>query len=295
MRTSRFTHAQLIVASAMMLLLGALAFVPAQAQERIYERALDVEPLDALLPPPTRLSNPALDAAFGIANMLDSAGSGVSNAAYMAAIQAAADADQPLALWELARMYETGEGIERDVAKSFALLERLVAAHANTSPHAIEADTIAQAFIRLGEFYRDGLPEIELEPDQGHAQTMFLHAATYFGNADAQFRMAKLYLEDARFGTNPLQGARWLSLSARKGHVAAQATLGQLLFNGVSGTARPVEGLMWLSVARLRVSNSDDTIWVIELHERALASATDDQRLEAEERATLLNTRFADK
>lgn len=293
MRTSRFKRALLLTASATTLFLGPLASLPAQAQERIYERALGVEPLDALLPPPTRLSNPALDAASGIASLLDSAGSGVSSAAYIAAIQAAAEADQPLALWELAHMYETGEGIERDVAKSFALLERLIAEHATTSPHAIEADVVAQAFIRLGEFYRDGLVEIELKPDQSHAQTMFLHAATYFGNADAQFRMAELYLEDARFGTNPLQGARWLSLSARKGHVIAQATLGQLLFNGVSGTARPVEGLMWLSVARLRVSNSDDTVWVVKLHESALASATPDQRREAEERASLLSAKFS--
>ena len=86
-----------------------------------------------------------------------------------------------------------------------------------------------------------------------------MHAATYFGDADAQYRLGELYLDENELGDNPLQSARWLSLAARKGHAAAQATLGNLLFNGDEGLEpQPEEGLMWLTVASRRVAGTAD-------------------------------------
>ena len=106
-----------------------------------------------------------------------------------------------------------------------------------------------------------------------------MHAATYFGDADAQYRLGQLYLDDNELGENPLQSARWLSLAARKGHAAAQATLGDLLFNGSEGLEpQPEEGLMWLIVAQRRVAGTPDEGWINDLVNGAISVATPEQR-----------------
>ena len=93
----------------------------------------------------------------------------------------------------------------------------------------------------MGEYYQDGLPEAGIPQDDDYATKLILHAATYFGDADAQYKVGELYLDERELGDNPLQSARWLSLAARKGHAGAQAKLGNMLFNG-DGDARGQPG-----------------------------------------------------
>ena len=62
---------------------------------------------------------------------------------------------------------------------------------------------------------------------------MFSYAASYFGNADAQYELARLYLKNAGTSRDDFRyGARWLGLAAQKGQHQAQAMLGQMLFDG---------------------------------------------------------------
>lgn len=240
------------------------------------------ESVDALLPPANQ-SNAALDAAFGLANLLDSASNGVSHEAHISALKAGAEAGQPLALWELARMYETGEGVEIDLGQAYSYYSRIADQNATISPRSFEADIVAQSFVKLGEFYRDGLNDIGLQPDPREAHALYMHAASYFGNAEAQYRIGMLYLDENELGVNPLQSARWLSLSARKGHVSAQAALGNLLYNGEGVPQQKSEGLIWLSIAQARAAGAPEQVWINEMANDALASATPEQRLQAEE------------
>src|SRR5687768_9509671 len=62
----------------------------------------------------------AVDAALNMANMLDGAGGGISGADLISALEDAAAAGQPMALWQLGVMYENGEGVEQDRVKAFA-------------------------------------------------------------------------------------------------------------------------------------------------------------------------------
>ena len=90
-----------------------------------------------------------------------------------------------------------------------------------------------------------------------------------------------------------MQSARWFSLAARKGHALAQARLGDLLFNGIKGLEpQPVEGLMWLTLARKRVAGPGDESWVTELLNRAMSVATAEQRADAVKMADTLGTQF---
>jgi TPR repeat protein len=250
--------------------------------------SIDVGPIKAQAAPAN-----ALDAALDFANRLDGAGGGVSSDAALAALEDAAAAGQPMALWQLGLMYENGEGVEKDPVKAFGYFSQIANDHADAAPRGLEADIVAQSFVKVGEYYAEGLPDAGIPADERRSHKMIIHAATYFGDADAQYRLGELYLDDNELGQNPLQSARWLSLAARKGHAAAQARLGELLFNGREGLdPQPEEGLMWLLVAQQRVAGTADSEWITTLANGAISVATPQQREMASELAASLGTRF---
>lgn len=223
----------------------------------------------------------AADAALSMANMFDGAGGGVSGDELLAALQSAADAGQPIALWRLGVMYENGEGVKRDEARAFGYFSRIANEHANTPPRSSEADIVAQSFVKVGEYYRDGLPDAGIPADSGRATALLMHAATYFGDAEAQYEIGRLYIDAKGAGHSSLQGARWLSLAAHKGHAGAQARLGDLLFNGSGIEQQPIEGLMWLSIAHDHSAGTPDQGWIDDLLDKAMSIATPAQRTAA--------------
>jgi uncharacterized protein len=246
----------------------------------------------ANLPAPGAAPTNAADAALNMANMMDGAGGGVSNADLMSSLEDAAAAGQPMALWRLGTMYENGEGVAKDDVKAFGYFSQIANDHADAAPRGVDADIVAQSFVKMGDYYRHGLPDAGIDKDPDKAEQLILHAATYFGNADAQYRVGELYLNSSN-DPNPLQGARWLSLAAHKGHVAAQAKLGDLLFNGAGIKAQPAEGLMWLSIAHDRSAGTPDEGWIAELLTQDMSVASPDQRALAIKMATAVEPRFA--
>jgi TPR repeat protein len=224
----------------------------------------------------------AADAALDLANMLDGAGGGVSGEDLVAALEDAAEAGQPMALWQLGTMYETGEGVERDPAKAFSYFSQIANPHLETPPKGLDADIIAESFVKVSQYHRDGLPEAGIPENQREAEKMLYFASTYFGDPEAQYRLGKLYAEQQARGANPLHSARWFSSAAHKGHCGAQAELGNMLFYGVADIEpQPVEGLMWLVIAQQRCALTENAGWVDQLTQRALDSAVPEQRAEA--------------
>lgn len=234
----------------------------------------------------------AADAALDMANMLDGAGGGVSSQDALLALEDAADAGQPMALWRLGTMYENGEGVEKDPVKAFGYFSQIANDHADAAPKSLEADIVAQSFVKIGDYYAAGLPSAGIAPDEDRSRALLLHAASYFGDADAQYRVGILYQSEDGLGLNPLQSARWFSLAARKGHAPAQARLGILLFNGDGIDAQPIEGLMWLTVAHERTMGTPDESWINDLLTRAMSVATPEQRAEAVRMADTLGPQF---
>ncbi len=47
----------------------------------------------------------------------------------------------------------------------------------------------------LGHYYLKGIPNSTVAPDAERARDMFAYAASYFGDADAQYELGRLYLE----------------------------------------------------------------------------------------------------
>lgn len=222
----------------------------------------------------------AADAALAMANMLDGAGGGVSGDELLKALENAAAAGQPMALWRLGTMYENGDGVAKDPVKAFGYFSQIANEHADAAPKSVEADIVAQSFVKIGEYYSEGLPGAGIPVDRARSRALMLHAATYFGDADAQYRVGEMYL-DPKQGNNPLQGARWLALAAHKGHAPAQAKLGDMLFNGSGIPAQPTEGLMWLTLAHEHAIGTPDEDWISDLLNRAMSVATPDERQDA--------------
>lgn len=234
----------------------------------------------------------AVDAALGMANMLDGAGGGISGSDLMSVLEEAAATGQPAALWQLGLMYENGEGVEKDKVRAFGYFNKIAVEHADAAPKGVDAEIVAQSFVKVGEYYRDGLPEAGLKPDQTEYERRVQHAATYFGNADAQYMLGEMYTDDKALGDIPKLSYRWLTLAARKGQAQAQARLGYMVFNGDGVEASPEEGLMWLTVASRRVAGTSDEIWVNELLQNAMSVATPEQRMKGAELADTLGPRF---
>jgi len=251
---------------------------------------LSGEPIGATFAP---MDQSALDATAQFAQSLDGAGAGVSADSLISALESAAAAGQPMALWQLGTMYENGEGVTRDPARAFGYFSQIANQHADTPPRGVEADIVAQSFVKVGEYYRQGLPAAGINVDMRRSHALLMHAATYFGDAEAQYLVGRLYLDPQELGVNPLQGARWLSLAARKGHGPAQALLGEMLFNGFEGVPpNPVEGLMWLTMARQRVAGTIDESWVGDKLTSALGVTSPEIQLEASTLAAELGPQF---
>ena len=125
--------------------------------------------------------------------------------------------------------------------------------HAEVSPSAPQATIVANAFVALGRYYLNGIPNSKIKADTDRAREMFSYAASYFGNADAQYELARLYLKTPDASRDDFRyGLRWLGLAARKGQHQAQAMLGQMLFNGDRMPPQRASGLMWLTLARAK-------------------------------------------
>jgi TPR repeat protein len=194
-------------------------------------------------------------------------------------LQYAAEGGHPVAQWKLGRMYADGDGVIQDDLRAFEYFSRIANAHAEDSPSAPQATIVANAFVALGRYYLNGIPNSKIKPDSDRAREMFSYAASYFGNADAQYDLARLYLDGVGAPRDPRYGTRWLGLAAQKGQHQAQALLGQMLFNGDQLPRQAARGLMWLTLARDNAA--PDESWIRESYNRAFTKASDEDRASA--------------
>jgi TPR repeat protein len=199
-----------------------------------------------------------------------------SAASSLSALQNAAEDGDPVAQWKLGRMYAEGNGVAQNNLLAFDYFSRIANAHANVRPSAPEAQIVANAFVALGRYYLTGIPNSKIKPDPERAREMFYYAASYFGNADAQYELARFFLKNAGTSRDFPYGARWLGLAAQKGQHQAQAMLGQMLFNGDRIPPQRARGLMWLTLA---YENAEpDESWIKESYDRAVAEASESDR-----------------
>jgi uncharacterized protein len=192
-------------------------------------------------------------------------------------LEYAADNGHPLAQWKLGRMYAEGEGVKHDDLKAFEYFRRIANGHADDNPDTREARFVANAFVALGQYYLAGIPDTEVKKDPERAREMFAYAASYFRDPDAQYYLARLYLDGVGAPHDPRTAARWFGLSAHKGLCKAQAMLGAMLFTGDHIPRQAARGLMWLTLAKDSADSNDQT-WINGLYDNAFRQANEDEK-----------------
>lgn len=195
----------------------------------------------------------------------------------LSSLQYAAENGHPLAQWKLGHMYAAGDGVPQSDLRAFEYFSRIADTHAEDSPYLPQARVVANAFVQVGHYYLEGIPDSDIQQDPGRAREMYAYAASYFGDADAQYNLARLYLNGIGGSEDIRQATRWLMLASKKGQCNAQALLGQLLFTGDKVPRQAARGLMYLTLARENASGPADR-WIVEMHEAASNAASDDER-----------------
>jgi TPR repeat protein len=224
---------------------------------------------DGSTTPNTALLTPS-DGLRGPPNTPDSG----DKAKALTALQYAADQGHLVAQWKVGRMYAVGDGVPRDDQRAFEYFSQIANAHPDEPPGTAQAHMVANAFVALGRYYLNGIPNSSVVQDATRAREMFAYAASYFGDADAQYQLGRLYLDGTP--SDPHQAARWFHLAATKGDCRAEAVLGDLLFQGQKVPRQAARGLMWLTLSN-DCAGAEEA-WVKPLYDNAFHRANDDER-----------------
>jgi TPR repeat protein len=191
-------------------------------------------------------------------------------------LEYAAEQGMPAAQWKLGRMYADGDGVQKNTLRAFEYFSRLTKAHGEDAPGTPQARFVANAFVSLGQYYLEGIPNSAVKPDPDRAREMYWYAASYFADPDAQYNLGRLYLDRNGGWRDPRQAAKWLGLAARKGQSQAQALLGTMLFKGDGVSRQAAFGLFWLTLAKDGAAPQET--WITDTYASAFAQATEDER-----------------
>jgi TPR repeat protein len=201
-----------------------------------------------------------------------------NSASSIDALKYAAAGGESLAQWKLGRMYADGDGVPRDDYKAYQYFQEIVDRYDEDNASWREKSVVASAYVAVGVFELNGISGSRLRSDPEAAMRMFQYAATNFGDSNAQYNLARLYMDGAAgVAKDSRQAARWFNLAAEKGHVESQALLGHLLFVGDGVQPQRARGLMWLTLAREGASAKTQT-WVDVLYQQDMKAASDNDR-----------------
>ncbi len=192
------------------------------------------------------------------------------------ALKYAADGGQPLARWKLAQMYAAGDGVPHDDYKAFQYFSQIVSAYDDDVADPREKPVVSSAFVSVGVYSLNGIPNTQVRRNPQRALEMFHYAATNFGDANAQYNLARMYLDGNGVPKSARQAMPWLNYAADKNHAEAQALLGNIFFSGSAGM--PLKrslGLMYLTLAREAASDQAKHRWIVELYDEAMRNASD--------------------
>ncbi len=174
--------------------------------------------------------------------------------------------------FEMARRLALGEGVKKNEAQAASYFQSVVSQLGDIGAHDKRAPLAATAYRFLAQFHRRGVAEAHIAANPAYAFDLLHHAASYFGDAAAQYELAKAFIEGDGVSKNARAGTNWMKLAAKKGYAPAQALLGDKLWRGDGVKRVPGEGLGMLAIARRNASPADK-VWVSKMFEAARAEA----------------------
>ena len=201
--------------------------------------------------------------------------------ASVAALTYAAESGQAIARWKLGQMYANGDGVPSDVSKAYYYFNKLVEDYDEDQPDPQDERAVSDAFVAVGVYCLNGIPNSDVRPDPRRAHELFQYAATTFADPNAQYNLAHMYMIGAGgLATDKIAAIRWLAVAAKQGHPPSQALLGHMLFVGNGVVDQRARGLMWLELAKDGAPDAKDQ-WIRDLYQRDFLVAGDKDRLAA--------------
>jgi TPR repeat protein len=200
------------------------------------------------------------------------------------ALEYAADHGVLGAQLKLARIYASGNGVRKNEGKAYFYYRQIANQRADISPMSPVSKYVAESFVALGKYYIDGIPAADVPRDPVRAAHLFRHAASYFGDADAQYALARLYLDGTGVDKNVGLAINWLATAAKKQHAAAQAKLGELLWRGGDKVhQRPARGLALILLAHANAkADGKEPKWIEDLYAEVVGASNAAMRKEAQ-------------
>jgi TPR repeat protein len=190
------------------------------------------------------------------------------------ALEYAAENGHAIAEWKLGRMYADGDLVGRNDLRAFDYFQDIVENHSDDTLGTPQGRFVANAYVALGGYFASGIPNSAVKPNPVRARDLYAYAASYFGDAEAQYRLGRMLLEGQGGPRDPWQAVRWLKLAADKRHLRAQALLGVTLFKGDGVPRQAPRGLMYLTLARDAAPKDKD---IAQTLATATAQATEDE------------------
>ena len=209
-----------------------------------------------------------------------------SREAAIAALSEAASRGDPsvrfAAEFYLARIYAENIAAGADQTKAFVLFRKLADENLDVDPETNKrAPFVAKALIALAGYVRTGLRDIDLAPNPGRATEYLHHAAVFFGDRDAQFELARIYLSGDASADDAKRGLHYLAALTEESHAPAQALLAELFWRGryVKKDDRRALALVTMAAEN---APSHERIWIDDTYATIFCATTETARAAAE-------------
>ena len=209
-----------------------------------------------------------------------------SREAAIAALSEAASRGDPsvrfAAEFYLARIYAENIAAGADQTKAFVLFRKLADENLDVDPETNKrAPFVAKALIALAGYVRTGLRDIDLAPNPGRATEYLHHAAVFFGDRDAQFELARIYLSGDASADDAKRGLHYLAALTEESHAPAQALLAELFWRGryVKKDDRRALALVTMAAENAPLH---ERIWIDDTYATIFCATTETARAAAE-------------
>ena len=93
--------------------------------------------------------------------------------ASVAGLTYAAANGQLIARWKLGQMYANGDGVPRDNSKAYEYFNKLVEDYDEDQPEQQNVSAISDAFVAVGVYCLNGIPNSDVRPDPQRAHELF--------------------------------------------------------------------------------------------------------------------------
>jgi hypothetical protein len=199
------------------------------------------------------------------------------------ALRYAADHEVFLAQYYLARILSDNGTPYTDHVAAYQLYRKLALDHANIDPEDDQRRVfVAKALTALAGYVRRGLPQADVRPDPMRAVEYLRHAAQFFNDEEAQFDLARTYLQGDGVPQDTRTGLHWLSTLTQRGHAGAQAFLADIYWRGRYNVMRdPTRAFALITVA---VENAPDSerVWIEDIYQNIYCGAPSGTRTQAQ-------------